>query len=191
MFLEQVQSFWDANWLTIVTFVVGVAASWLFAWLYFKKAAQQRRLWFSTAVANLPEIGRRHRHHLPGNPVTNPHIAEFVVWNSGNTTIRAADIPANAPLKFSADDMKFLSAEITQVTKDVSNTRAIVHDNYVEIQFEYLDAGDGFAVEMVADQSPRATSPSGRHCFSRDVNWTKRTASSRSRLSFERSSITS
>ena len=50
--------------------------------------------------------------------------------------------------------MKFLSAEITQVTKDVSNTRAIVHDNYVEIQFEYLDAGDGFAVEMVADQSP-------------------------------------
>ena len=105
MFLEQVQSFWDANWLTIVTFVVGVAASWLFAWLYFKKAAQQKRLWFSRQQSPIfqklvEDIGITYR----GNPVTNPHVAEFVVWNSGNTTIRAADIPANAPLKFSADE---------------------------------------------------------------------------------------
>jgi len=157
MFLQQAQSFWDANWLTVVTFVVGVAASWLFAWLYFKKSAQQKRLWFSRQQSPIfrklvEDIGITYR----GSPVKNPHIAEFVVWNSGNTTIRATDISANAPLKFSADDMKFLSAEITQVTKEVSNTKAIVHDNYVEIQFEYLDAGDGFAVEMVADQSPES-----------------------------------
>ncbi len=152
MLLQQAELFWEVNWLTIVTFVVGVGASWLFAWLYFKKSAQQKRLWFSRQQSPIfskivDDIGITYR----GHEVRNPHIAEFLVWNSGNTTIRSSDVSAHSPIRFSADNMKFYSAEITLTTKKESNVTATVHDDTVLVQFDYMDVGDGFVIEMVAD----------------------------------------
>jgi len=77
----------------------------------------------------------------------------LIFWNSGEKTISREDIAEADPLCFSiGNDGEVLSATILKSTRDVSNINIKPNPaipNHVQLDFSFLDAGDGAAVEIL------------------------------------------
>ena len=77
----------------------------------------------------------------------------LIFWNSGEKTISREDIAEADPLRFSiGNDGEVLSTTILKSTRDVSNIN-IKPDpaipNHVQLDFSFLDPGDGAVVEIL------------------------------------------
>ena len=155
--LAHAQEFWVMNWFTVVTGVVGIAASWLFTSLYFRKSAQKKQIWYTRQQSPLMRrLIDDFQISYQGQLVKNPYLAQFIVWNSGNVTINGEDIAAAAPLQFQLSSGRFLSGTISKSSKPEIAPITVVTSDAVRLEFDYLDPGDGIVVEIVADSLPNS-----------------------------------
>ncbi len=77
----------------------------------------------------------------------------LIFWNSGEKTISREDIAETDPLRFSiGNDGEVLSATVLKSTRDVSNINIKPNTaipNHVQLDFSFLDPGDGAVVEIL------------------------------------------
>jgi hypothetical protein len=69
----------------------------------------------------------------------------LALWNAGDTSIRASDIPASDPIVLkSTGDCAMLEARIAQFRNPSSDCRLVpLSESSHRVDFEYLDPGDG------------------------------------------------
>jgi hypothetical protein len=82
-----------------------------------------------------------------GHKVDRVSVANVIVWNDGNTTLRGDDIVAADRLRIELEeDAKVLAVYLVQVTRPVINFRAAIdpeHPRAVGLSYDYLDRNDG------------------------------------------------
>jgi hypothetical protein len=87
-----------------------------------------------------------------GQQLRDPRRVLFYVWNSGNTTIEGAKIARADPVRLRAGDVHIINAAIVKTSRDVICAGVQPHvDGDIRIDFDYLDAGDGFVIEALYD----------------------------------------
>lgn len=141
----------NANWLTILTFVVGVVISWYF----YKRSLRRKSLAYTMVdrIVVLPEMrgedGLAITWH--GERVSRVTSTTVAMWNSGTETIDGSDFLAEDPPRIVAGDaVRILRATVASRTRD-----AIVADipwsdfGQAHLRFRFLDPGDGMSVEVL------------------------------------------
>ena len=88
-----------------------------------------------------------------GVEVPKVTLTKVAIWNSGNTTLSAADIVGADPLRIVLSaGSRVLEAALLVRTRDVNaltlNTRRHI-DNELECRFDYLDPGDGAVIQLI------------------------------------------
>lgn len=77
-----------------------------------------------------------------------------VLWNSGENTINGDDIVDTDPLRFCVDsDGEILSVQVLKTTREVNGVviapPSLQHIREAAFSFKFLDASDGFVVEIL------------------------------------------
>ena len=79
--------------------------------------------------------------------------SRLIMWNKGEETIQGEDIVGSDPLRIDFDpDVRILSANILKTSRDVIGgvyTIAEVDKSSIAVEFEFLDKGDGFVLEIL------------------------------------------
>lgn len=86
-----------------------------------------------------------------GQSISNLSSSNFYVWNSGNTVISPYDIVSSRPLCIkNTGNAKVLNAEILKCSEETNKfSLAKVTDDVVEINFEYVDHGEGLLIQIL------------------------------------------
>lgn len=84
--------------------------------------------------------------------IHDPRRVLFYVWNSGDTTIHGAMIAAADRLRLRAGEVQIINAAILNATREaICATAQLNAQGDVSIDFDYLDTGDGFVIEILYD----------------------------------------
>ena len=85
-----------------------------------------------------------------GVPVPKVMASTVWIWNSGNTTVKGADIVPSDPLRFQFPG-DVLNVSVRKVTRYVIGVSARISPkpNTVHWTFEFLDPGDGAVLEVL------------------------------------------
>lgn len=83
----------------------------------------------------------------------------IVIWNSGRATLNGKNIVADDPLRLEfSEDSEVLSARLLNFTRQANKFTVNIHPrcpNRVICSFDYLDAGDGAAIELLHTDEKR------------------------------------
>lgn len=84
-------------------------------------------------------------------PIDNLSITNYVIWNSGNRSIRNSDIVPQDPLCISSNnnDTKILNIDIIKKNKVSTNTKLITSQNNHIVTFDYLDNKNGVIIQII------------------------------------------
>jgi hypothetical protein len=84
-------------------------------------------------------------------PVPRVNKTVLYVWNAGRKTGEGSNVLARDPLRIAIPgDGHVLRARVLEVTRDVNNvTVQVPSDNQATIAFDFLDPGDGAAIEVI------------------------------------------
>lgn len=92
-----------------------------------------------------------------GNEVERLYRTRVVLWNNGNSTIRGDDIVPHDSLRLSSRLQKYnlniFDVKVIKVTRSVIKfeVRPDASRKSVNLNFDYLDSGDGAVVEILYD----------------------------------------
>jgi hypothetical protein len=80
------------------------------------------------------------------------------VWNCGNVTLYNSDISTVDPLAFGQSQIEILETAPAWSTRESINQKLMIDANKTKIfvQFDFLDPGDGIAIQFLADRSSDA-----------------------------------
>lgn len=90
-----------------------------------------------------------------GEPVQSLSKAVIFFWNRGRKTIGRDDVASADPLRFSfinrktGGKLQILEIRSIWTTRDVLGVKASLKDNSIEMNFDFLDRADGFALEVL------------------------------------------
>lgn len=89
----------------------------------------------------------------------------LILWNNGTEVLNKEDVVDSDPLKisFNSGD-NILSIKILKTTKDVNNIKVLrdeLNSHLLHFKFNYLDPGDGIAIELLHDSKMRYPTISG------------------------------
>ena len=86
-----------------------------------------------------------------GKSIDDLTITRFVIWNSGNKTIRMEDIARNVPLCIKAiEPASILDAEIIGESDEANGFNlSYVSSNEVRLNFEYIEPQDGIVLHVL------------------------------------------
>jgi hypothetical protein len=152
------ESFFDNGWvgvvITLLTFLAGtviVIVTYLATRSVFRLAYQRSglRLIGSPTAALPSDVAVLFR----GDAVEQLTKTSIIFWNSGNRTIPGSDIVKDDPIRFEfTDKSRVLDVSVSKSTRSVNQIRALQvadHLNWVLIDFDFLDGGDGAAIEVL------------------------------------------
>jgi hypothetical protein len=145
--------------LVIVLFLAGTFLTWLITYIYFKKSERTRQICFSWTRDRLFSFGRPRFGELElsidGERTIDPYRLELFVWNPGSETINGFDISKQDPLKFGSPNIRIIKVERTIATRQSVNFKYTLdgEKKFINLDFDFLDENDGFAIEILYDQS--------------------------------------
>lgn len=88
-----------------------------------------------------------------GVPVPQVTKTTVVLWNSGTTTVRGADVVEADPLRIAlVSEAEILDVQVSALTRQVTAVTASVDPaarNVALVRFDFLDAGDGATIEVL------------------------------------------
>lgn len=86
-----------------------------------------------------------------GQNISNLSSSNFYIWNSGNTVINPSDMVLSRPLCIkNTGTAKILNAEILKCSEETNSFYLNkVTDEIVEINFEYVDHGEGLLLQIL------------------------------------------
>lgn len=150
-----VLAFVSENYVTIVSTVIGIVASWIIA-----RRSQSR----AELTVTFEEFSP-----ISSNSITSHHLSiffkdkridrlsrtRFYIWNSGNQTIDGSDIVTSEPIRLSVTDnrWKILSVEVALTSRDVCGIKFSSTDSedLHIVKFEFLDPNDGLIIDAYHD----------------------------------------
>ncbi|MGA3678874.1 hypothetical protein [Pseudomonas graminis] len=90
--------------------------------------------------------------------------SQIIIWNDGENIIPGTDIVTKDPLRLQVgDDGKILSVSVIKTSRDVIDVKLVDqdHPSKVLLTFDYLDANDGFVIEILHTSTDRKPSVKG------------------------------
>lgn len=154
----------DPNWLGII---IG-ALSLIFAYVFYLRSRQFSQLYYLLGEAELiSPVGLPFSQGLEvryrGNVVPRVTTMSLGIWNAGTTTIRGSDIVEADMLKIQFPaDAKILQSSVEAETRTVNKAEIKqVADNKLFIEFDFLDPGDAFRIQLVHSEIPGSAQLTG------------------------------
>jgi hypothetical protein len=145
--------------IAILGLIGGGFLSWLFTFVYFKKGQSQRLLCYATRNTDYLGYRRADFHNLSvrygDKQLVNPVQYTLYIWNCGNVTLHNSDISKVDPLAFGQTGIDILETAPVWSTRDSTNPKLTIDVSKTKLflEFDFLDPGDGFAVQFLADRS--------------------------------------
>lgn len=92
--------------------------------------------------------------YFDGKAVPRVTLERIVLWNAGNTTLRGSQIVKTDPLRFELrnSNASILKVNVLKHSREVnacSVTRRKDNQRIADINFDFLDPGDGIAIEII------------------------------------------
>jgi hypothetical protein len=153
----------NPKYLGIAVAVLGLVGggflSWLFTFVYFKKGQSRRLLCYATRNTDYLGYRRADFHnlsvHYGDKQLINPVRYTLYVWNCGNVTLNNSDISKVDPLGFGQSGIEILETAPIWSTRESTNPKLTIDASKTKLflEFDFLDPGDGFAVQFLADRS--------------------------------------
>jgi hypothetical protein len=145
--------------VAVLSLAGGGFLSWLFTFVYFKKGQSRRLLCYATRNTDYLGYRRADFHnlsvHYGEKQLVNPVRYTLYVWNCGNITLNNSDISKVDPLGFGQGGIEILETAPIWSTRDSTNPKLTIDASKTKLflEFDFLDPGDGFAVQFLADRS--------------------------------------
>jgi hypothetical protein len=136
--------------------LVGLVGGGIISLFFYRKALQRREISYATDVDRLiwsrgsafSDIKLLYK----GRKLFDPRKTIYYVWNSGNCILNASDVASGNLLSIGGSNVRILSAEIASTTREVTRVQLDRRsDSEVILNFDFLDPGDGFVVELFYD----------------------------------------
>jgi hypothetical protein len=137
--------------LGIVIGVIGIILAFVFYFRSKEKSrpcyAAVRRVLIGSPNSSLPpEIEITYQ----GQKISSLYRTVIYFWNAGTKTLDHEDVASSDPIvfHFDGDSVKVLEIWSVKSTRSVVSPSAIQKGNNVELSFDFLDRGDGVAIEI-------------------------------------------
>lgn len=136
-----------------ITFVIGILVSTFF---YFK-SKKNKDLRYILKTYNLIKDHSSKFSNLSikynGADVKNFTVTKVIFWNNGKETIDGKEITVKEPLKLKIrENHRILDANVIQSNNPASQvTISEIKDDYLTIQFDYLDYLNGAGINIIHD----------------------------------------
>lgn len=134
--------------------IVGIVLAWVF---YLRSKEQVRPC---ILIERTTLLGRSERLipesvEIRYNNRAIPELskARITFWNAGKKTLNESDIAHSDPItiRFPESEVQVLDIRSMITTRDVINADASLKDNVIYLSFDFLDKGDGLALEAFYD----------------------------------------
>ena len=142
-----------------VSLIIGIAGLSVAAFAYFRPRRRSRLVYqmallryFDKNDFTLPEYAEMTYEGIEVERLTKVTV---VLWNKGTDTLHGKDIVRSDPIRLSVpEDTRILEVEIAKQTREAN--KCIVQQNPpgghdVVIRYDYLDPGDGLALNLLHD----------------------------------------
>lgn len=97
--------------------------------------------------------------HFRDKKVQRLTKTRIILWNSGRATLNGKNIVADDPLRLEfSEDSEVLSAQVLNFTRQANKFTVNIHPhcpNQVMCSFDYLNVGDGAAIELLHTDEKR------------------------------------
>lgn len=141
------------GWIGTTVGVIGVLIGAILAYAFKPRsrlAAQTNTLELVGPNSVLPnEIEFLFR----GDKVSNVTLSRVAIWNTGNTTVRGAQIVESDPLRIAVSNgAHILETTVLRRTREVNDVSCVLRQDTgsaAEFRFDYLDPGDGALVQLI------------------------------------------
>jgi len=152
--MKTLLDFLSQPWLGTIFGILGLAAAIIF---YLRSRRVSRLAYQYDEITLLGASGAAFPNEIEirfsGAQVPCVTASRFVLWNAGNITLRGSDIVAGDPLRIELEEAgSILKLSTLKVTRDVNAFSVMQRsgaDRIADIQFDYLDPGDGIALEAL------------------------------------------
>ncbi len=141
----------------LIIFVAGAVIALLIAYFFYKRGLPQKRLSYSTRVRSLVYRSSNQpaglkdglRITFDGKEIRSFKRVTVLVWNSGNQPITGQELTTKMPLHVTVPPKGFdvLQGFIQRQSRAANNVTL----NGLEIRFDYLNARDGFVIDIFGD----------------------------------------
>lgn len=151
------------NWLGIIAIPVGI----YFSWHYYRKSLRTKAITYTcdSLVLISPSVEPDDKLQISweGRDVPRVTRTNVAIWNSGTETIEGSSVVASDPLRIEATGgARLLRATVINRTRDVTHAdMPNINEMQVRLRFEYLDAKDGLAVEVLHTGEPGSIAVKG------------------------------
>lgn len=149
--MELINDIIKSPYFAPITFLLGLIASTIF----YLKSLKYKELRYILKTYNLIKDYSSRFSNLSikynGEEVKNFSVSKIIFWNNGKETIDGSDITKIEPLTISiGKDNKILDANIIQTNNQASQIAITeIKDNYLIINFEYLDYLNGVGINII------------------------------------------
>ena len=155
--------------LNLVMGALAVAGLTVGALSYFRPRSTLRLCYQTTSVRYFDEgdyaLPNAAVMTFEGQSVKMLTKATVVFWNAGSEVLRGGDMVQSDPIRLCVDEgSRLLSHEIIGSSKQANCVRAKLisgAQHELALEYDYLDAGDGFVVQVVHDGPQRDPSVAG------------------------------
>lgn len=162
--MSQVLSFINQGWVGSIIGLVGILIG-ISGIFFFRAAKTKPRPVFQVDTLRLIE---NRGHELPdevsisyrGAPVQRLTKTNLIFWNAGADTLRWSDVVSTDPLRMVFDKgSEILRADIVKTTRDINVCKLVIDQsekNSLQLEFDFLDPGDGASIEILHTSKSRA-----------------------------------
>lgn len=85
---------------------------------------------------------------VDGVEVDRVYVSRIIIWNSGDETISRDQLLTIDPPRIVLSDGELLHAEIESSTRSSNNATALISENSIRLDFDYLNSKDGYRVAI-------------------------------------------
>jgi hypothetical protein len=152
--MKTLLDFLSQPWLGTIFGVLGLATAIIF-YLRSRRVSQLAYQYDEVTLLGASEAAFPNEIEIRFSGAQVPCVtaSRFVLWNAGNITLRGSDIVAGDPLRIELEKQgSILKLSTLKVTRDVNAIKIMKRpgaDGIADIRFDYLDPGDGIALEAL------------------------------------------
>lgn len=144
-----------------IIFAAGAVVALMVAYIFYKKGLRRKQLTYSLRVRGLVyrsgdyPAGMKDglKITFDGRDIERLTRVTVFVWNSGNQPITKSDLDTKVPLTIKLPDTGFdpLQTSVALQSRTASN---VVMEG-LRLKFDYLNSGDGLAVDIFGDKTDK------------------------------------
>jgi hypothetical protein len=140
------------NWLTVVIFLLGLAATYIaYRWSRKDRIPSYAIIHFNVIDKSgglFPSL--RVGYHGHGEDLEVFSVTRVYVWNAGDETIRKTDVAKNDPIRISVANGVIVAAAVIHRTREINQFDCVSKRDktVVELSFEFLDRDDGAIIQV-------------------------------------------